>query len=114
MRSKYGAKKTQVDGHVFDSIAESRRYRELMLLKRSGVVTEVELQPVYTLVEGFTHKATGNRIAPIKYKADFLVTYADGHQEIEDVKGMRTAVYRLKKRLFMRAFPDLQIREVSA
>lgn len=85
-----------------------------MLLKRSGVVVEVQLQPVYTLVEGFTHKATGKRVAPIKYNADFLVTYTDGHQEIEDVKGMRTAVYQLKKRLFMRAFPDLQIKEISA
>jgi hypothetical protein len=114
MVSKYGAKKTQVDGHVFDSIAESRRYRELMLLKRSGVVTEVELQPVYTLMEGRLNKATGKKVSSIKYKADFLVTYADGHQEIEDVKGYKTAVYQLKKRMFMIKFPDLQIKEISA
>ncbi|MNC74776.1 hypothetical protein D3C75_1261930 [compost metagenome] len=60
------------------------------------------------------NKATGKKVSSIKYKADFLVTYADGHQEIEDVKGYKTAVYQLKKRMFMIKFPDLQIKEISA
>jgi hypothetical protein len=114
MRSKYGAKKTLVDGTWFDSKAEAKRYKELMLLKRARVVTEVELQPSYVLMPGFRHKATGKRVQPITYKADFLVTYADGHQEIEDVKGVRTPVYLLKKKLFMNLHPDLYIKEVSA
>ncbi|MNN44305.1 hypothetical protein D3C81_1585890 [compost metagenome] len=114
MRSKYGAKKTQVDNINFHSQAEAKRYRELMLLKRAGEVVEVVLQPVYTLMEGKVNKATGKKISSIKYKADFLVTYADGHQEIEDVKGFKTAVYQLKKRMFMIQYPDLYIKEVSA
>lgn len=85
-----------------------------MLLKRAGVITDIELQPVYTLMEGRLNKATGKKVSSIKYKADFLITYADGHQEIEDVKGYKTAVYQLKKRMFMIKFPDLQIREISA
>lgn len=114
MSSKYGAKKTKVDEIIFDSRAEAKRYRELMLLKRAGEVTEVELQPSYVLMPGFKHKATGKRVQAITYKADFLVTYADGHQEIEDVKGFINQVYALKKKLFMRAYPDLQIKEISA
>lgn len=113
-RSKYGAKRTQVDGISFDSRAEAQRYSELMLLKRAGVVTEIELQPSYVLMPGFKHKATGERVQAITYKADFLVTYADGHQEIEDVKGFKTATYLLKKKLFMNLHPDLYIKEVSA
>lgn len=113
-KSKYGAKKTQVNGITFDSLAEAKRYRELMLLQRSGIVTDVQLQPSYTLIPGFKHKATGKRVQAITYKADFLVTYADGHQEIEDVKGMLTPVYKLKKKLFMNAYPELTIKEVSA
>jgi hypothetical protein len=35
----------------------------------------------------------------IVYKADFVVEYPDGREEVEDAKGYRTAVYRLKKRL---------------
>jgi hypothetical protein len=65
-------------------------------------------------MEGKVNKATGKKIASIKYKADFLVTYADGHQEIEDVKGFSTPVYKLKKRMFMIKYPDLYIKEVSA
>lgn len=114
MRSKYGAKKTQVDNINFHSQAEAKRYRELMLLKRAGEVTDVQLQPSYVLMPGFKHKATGKRVQAITYKADFLVTYADGHQEIEDVKGVRTPVYLLKKKLFMNLHPDLYIKEVSA
>lgn len=114
MKSKYGAKKTRVDEIIFDSRAEAKRYRELMLLKCAGEVTEVELQPSYVLMPGFKHKATGKRVQAITYKADFLVTYADGHQEIEDVKGFINQVYALKKKLFMHAYPDLQIKEISA
>ncbi|KWX79933.1 DUF1064 domain-containing protein [Paenibacillus jilunlii] len=114
MANKYGARKTQVNGIWFASGAEAHRYQELMLLKRAGVVTDIVLQPVYTLMEGRVNKATGKKVASIKYKADFLVTYADGHQEIEDVKGFKTAVYQLKKRMFMIQYPDLYIKEVSA
>jgi len=46
------------------------------------------------------------------YVADFLVTYADGRKEIVDCKGVRTSVYRLKKRLFAEKYPELTIKEV--
>lgn len=110
--SKYGAIKTTIDGITFDSQKEANRYRELMLLKRAGEVTEIVLQPEYVLLKGFTHEASGERVRPIKYKADFLVTYADGHQEIEDVKGMRTEIYAMKRKLFMSHYPHLSIKEV--
>lgn len=112
MTHKYRAVKTVVDGIEFPSKREANRYRELMLLKRAGIVKEIELQPAYELMPGFTHPATGQRVRPIKYKADFLVTYEDGRQEIEDTKGMRTPEYLLKKKLFMHKYPSLQIKEV--
>lgn len=46
------------------------------------------------------------------YYADFVVEYADGHQEVIDVKGVRTAVYKLKKKL-VEALHEVHIREVS-
>ena len=112
MNHKYRAVKTEVDGVVFDSKKEARRYGELLLLKRAGEVTDIQLQPEYLLMEGFTHKASKARIRPIKYKADFLVTYADGRQEIEDVKGFVNQTYALKKKLFMARYPDLTIKEI--
>lgn len=110
--SKYGAIKTTIEGITFDSQKEAHRYRELLLLKSAGEVTEIVLQPEYELIPGFTHKATGKRIRPMRYKADFLVTYADGHQEIEDVKGFVNQTYALKKKLFMARYPDLTIKEI--
>ncbi|NJJ38556.1 DUF1064 domain-containing protein [Paenibacillus apii] len=112
MTHKYRAVKTVVDGIEFPSKREANRYRELMLLKRAGVVSKIELQPSFTLLNGFIHKASGQRVRPTRYIADFLVTYADGHQEVEDAKGFRTPLYELKKKLFMDRYPELQIKEV--
>lgn len=98
--SKYRAKRTEVDGIKFDSQLEANYYCELKMLQRAGEVTDIQLQPRYPLQGGIT------------YVADFLVTYADGRQEIVDCKGVRTSVYRLKKRLFAEKYPELTIKEV--
>jgi hypothetical protein len=101
-QSKYRAEKTVVDGHRFDSKLEANYYCELKLLERMGEVTNIELQPKFELHGG------------IRYIADFRVTYADGHEEIVDCKGFKTAVYRMKKKLFAEKYPHLKIVEVSA
>ena len=51
--NKYRNKKTQVDMYVFDSIAESKRYKELALLQRAGEIQNLELQPRFLLQESF-------------------------------------------------------------
>lgn len=112
MISKYRAIKTEVNGITFDSKKEAKRYQELLLLKRSGEITDIKLQPEFTLLEKFTHESSKEKVRGIKYKADFLITYADGHQEIEDVKGVKTDVYSLKKKLFLKRYPHLKINEI--
>lgn len=99
--SKYRAKKTEIDGHKFASQLEANYYCELKVLQRIGEVCSIQLQPKYQLQGGIT------------YIADFLVTYADGRQEIVDCKGVKTAVYTLKKKLFKEAYPNLTIKEIS-
>lgn len=111
-RSKYGARKTTIDGITFDSQHEAKYYQQLTLLQRAGEVKQFELQPVYELQPGY--KRGKKKIQPITYKADFLVTYKDGRQEIIDCKGMKTEVYRIKKKMFEYKYPDLEIKEVSA
>ena len=54
--NKYRNKKTQVDMYVFDSIAESKRYKELALLQRAGEIQNLELQPRFLLQESFKKK----------------------------------------------------------
>jgi len=91
-RSKYNARKTEMDGIVFDSIREAHRYAELKQLESAGEIIGLELQPKFPLV------VNGERIAV--YRADFRYCDSYGHIVVEDVKGFRTPVYKLKKKLF--------------
>ncbi|MBB6694395.1 DUF1064 domain-containing protein [Cohnella xylanilytica] len=102
-QSKYRAQKTTVDGITFDSQREAQHYSFLKLQQRMGLVKEIKLQPVYVLLEPYKHPQTGKKVQGIKYRADFLVTYPDGSQEVIDVKSEPTRkkeAYVLKKKLF--------------
>lgn len=112
MRSKYGARKTTIDNIVFHSKAEAEYYHKLKMLKRAKQITDFDLQPEYVLLKPF--RKNGKAYRGIKYKADFLITHLDGSQEVIDVKGYKTAEYRMKKQLFESLYPDLTIIEVSA
>ena len=68
--NKYRNKKTQVDMYVFDSIAESKRYKELALLQRAGEIQNLKLQPRFLLQESF--KKNGKTYRQIEYIADFM------------------------------------------
>ncbi|ENZ3933445.1 DUF1064 domain-containing protein [Listeria monocytogenes] len=97
-RSKYNAKKVVIDNVKFDSKAEAAYYQQLKLLKMSGEVVSFDLQPEFVLQESF--RKNGKLYRAIKYKADFLVLYKDGHEELIDVKGMLTKEFRIKQKLF--------------
>ena len=88
--SKYKAVKTVVDGIKFDSKKEARRYSQLKLIEKSGAISELSLQPRFDLI--VNDKKCGF------YKADFKYI-ENGKEVIEDVKGILTPVYRLKKKL---------------
>ena len=94
---KYLNRKTVVDGIKFDSAKEARRYGELKLLERAGQITGLEIQPSFRLVV--------NNCLICTYKADFRYTTDTPHVRglvvVEDVKGMKTPVYRLKKKLML-------------
>ena len=86
--SKYHNKKVQIDMYVFDSIAESKRYKELVLLQRAGEISNLELQPRFLLQDGFVKD--GKRYRKIEYVADFM--YVDKENKktvVEDVKRKR-------------------------
>ena len=107
---KYNAVKTQIDGIIFDSKKEAEYYKNLLLLKQAGEVVDIKLQPEFELQEGYIKDSV--KIHPIKYIADFLVVYKDGHIEIIDTKGYRKdKVYLLKKKLFHYKFKGLTIKE---
>ncbi len=93
--SKYNAKKSTVDGHTFDSIREAERYRELKLLEKGKEIRNLVLQPRFLLQDEFFDK-NGVKHKKIEYVADFLYIDKDDKAIVEDVKGVLTAVYKLK------------------
>ena len=99
-----------VDGTVFDSKAEARRYTELKLLEKVGSIYDLELQPEYELIPPFEYH--GKKERGIKYRADFRYVHR-GAVVVEDVKGHRTEVYKIKRRLLLHRYPDMDFREVS-
>lgn len=93
--NKFGAVKTEIDGFVFDSKKEAKRYCELKILQQAGQIANLVTQPPYPL------KVNGYVITT--YKADFR--YNDlargGAEVVEDCKGMRTPEYKIKKKLML-------------
>lgn len=98
-KSKYHAKKSEVDGITFDSQKEAHRYRELKLLERAGEIFSLELQTPYELQPSFKHN--GKTIRAIKYVADFTYKDKDGKIHIEDTKGVKTKEYLIKKKMML-------------
>lgn len=94
--SKYHAKKTVVDNLTFDSKREADRYLVLKSMEEDGAIEDLRRQVRYELVPAFD--VDGRHYRPVYYVADFVYR-EDGHEVIEDVKGMRTDVYRLKAKL---------------
>lgn len=102
-RNKYGNVKTEFDGILFDSKREAERYVDLILLLRGGAISDLELQPNFKL------EVAGKKVC--SYRADFRYT-ENGAVIVEDVKGMKTPVYKLKVKLLKALHPNLDFREV--
>lgn len=93
--------KTVVDNIVFSSKKEAARYSQLKLLEKQGTIKGLVLQPK------FVFEQNGVRIC--SYIADFA--YIEKEKAIvEDCKGFKTPVYKLKRKL-MKAFFGIIILE---
>jgi len=103
-RSKYGNKKTVVDGITFDSKAEAIYYGQLKWLKQAKQIKDFKLQPRFTLQEAF--KKNGKTFRKIEYVADFKVINLDGSTEIIDIKGTITKEFAIKRKLFERMYHE--------
>lgn len=91
--SKYGNKITEVDGIKFHSKKEALRYGELLWLLKGEKIKSLGLQPAFKL------EVNGQLVC--KYIGDFIYERNNGEWVIEDVKGYRTEIYKLKKKLFL-------------
>ena len=109
--TKYHNAPAERAGIRFDSQKEARRYDELMTMLRAGIISDLRLQPQFTLQESYVTE-TGERIRAIRYTADFSYRFG-GKLVVEDVKSKptRTKEY-LRNRKFMRSKFGIDIQEI--
>lgn len=110
MRNKFHAKKVIFDGQTFDSKKEMYRYQELSLLQKAKKIESLERQVKYVLIPA-QRDENGKLIErECSYIADFV--YNEGDKVIvEDVKGIRTKEYTIKRKLML-YLKGIRIREV--
>lgn len=104
--SKYGNRKTTVDGFGFDSAKEARRYTELALLQRAGEISDLRRQVTFWLIPA---QYMGGKLVerPVGYVADFVyVDNKTGKTVVEDVKSKatKTPVYIIKRKLLLQNY----------
>lgn len=130
--NKLHAQKVTVDGHLFDSKKEAKRYTELLYLQRAGEIRDLELQKPFELLpaqyEESTEVYTKGKNAGLPkrgklieralfYIADFAYYDKDGNYVVEDVKGYRdpsTATYGkyvIKRKLMLHRY-GISIKEI--
>ena len=106
--SKYKNRKIETPEGKFDSVKEYRRWEELKWMQRAGVISSLKRQVSYTLVP--SQKTSSGTERPVKYIADFVYV-RDGKTVVEDVKGVRTAEYIIKRKLML-FIHGIEVREV--
>ncbi len=120
-KNKYKNKKIAVDGQIFDSKKEARRFQHLRLLERTGAIKHLQTQVKFILIptqrEPDTIGVRGGRKKgkllerEVAYIADFVYTTSDGIQVVEDTKGIRTADYIIKRKLML-YIHNIRIKEI--
>ena len=121
-KSKYHNRKITVDGITFDSQKEANRWRELKLLEKAGEITELQRQVKFKLIptirEPVCEMSRQGKFKKGKvierecsYVADFVYKNKAGFQIVEDVKGVRTKEYILKRKMML-YFHHIRIQEI--
>ncbi|MBR2540381.1 MAG: DUF1064 domain-containing protein [Mogibacterium sp.] len=120
-KSKYGAKKTVVNGIEFDSKKEAKRYTELHLLETAGAISDLQMQVKFVLIPAQREPDSVGPKGGIKkgkvierevdYIADFVYKDSSGETVVEDTKGFRTTDYILKRKMML-FFHGIRIVEI--
>ena len=108
--SKYGNRKVKTPEGTFDSVKEFRRWKELKLLERAGEIGNLHRQVPFGLIPP---QRVNGKLAErgVTYFADFTYITKDGKFVVEDAKGIRTDVYKIKRKLMLQVH-GIQITEV--
>ena len=112
--TKYHAKKTEIDGILFDSKLEADRYLQLKFLKMAGEISDLKLQPELQIFQGYIDPETGEHHKSRYYVGDFqYVDKAEHKVIVEDTKGIETADFRLKWDYVRSQYPEFEFRKLT-
>lgn len=106
--TKYNNRKVVYNGHTYDSQKEADKAVELDFLKKNGHVLDWRPHPAFVVQPRFFYQ--GKIILPIRYIADFWVKYPDGHEEVIDTKGYKTADFLIKAKMWRYKYKDSGIK----
>lgn len=109
---KYGNVKVVWNDIKFDSKAELAYYQKLLLLERAGKITKLGRQVAYELAPSVKFKGDKRAKPAMKLIVDFVYVDERGETILDDVKGMVTAVFRVKQHL-MKSVHGLEVRIVK-
>ncbi len=107
-KNKLNNKKTVIHGIQFASEKEAFRYLELYGQLQRGEIESLELQKEYELIPKL-RKSNGKFEQPVRYTADFVYTKG-GVEIVEDVKGMKTRDYIMRRKMMLFFF-NIEIHE---
>jgi hypothetical protein len=99
--NKYGAKMTRVDGILFDSKAEAKRYGELKLMRDAKLIEELTTHPSFPIDHN------DNRICVVELDFKYI-DIKRRHWIYEDVKGKDNPLSALKRKL-VEAFYGIKV-----
>lgn len=107
-QNKYKNKHVEYHGIKFDSKKEGVYYLKLKTMEELGIIKDLKLQVKFELQPSF--KFNGKTIRAINYIADFTYYDENNKLHIVDTKGVRTEVYKIKKKMMQ--YKGLEIEEV--
>jgi len=109
---KQNAEKCEIDGFKFPSKAEGEYYLKLKADLENKGIKGFEMQPRFIIQDKFKHHIFGN-IGAITYTPDFKVTFLCGYVQYVDVKGMPTSTAINSRKMFLKRYPELDLKWVS-
>lgn len=122
---KYRNRKVTLDGRVFDSRKEAKRYQELKLLEAAGEISDLQTQVKFVLIPSQREPGEPYKMGPLKgqrkpgrvverevaYFADFAYCNKQGRRVVEDTKGLKTKDYIIKRKMML-YFYGVRIHEI--
>lgn len=93
--NKYGAKRTEWNGKMYDSRFEAETAWSLDVRKRTGDIKDFDTQ--YKIV-CWAYDEFGNKAFEVKHKVDFRIHHKDGSYELYEAKGIETDDYKWRRK----------------